>query len=255
MTHGLFEWVDVAVPDLGAGTAFYSAVFGWEAEAVESPEGPSGYVLFRKDGRLAAGMTLLGGDAPAAWTSYVSVDDVGVIADRAAELGAEVVIPPMEVSDAGRMTYLRDPQGASIAFWEAGTHSGAEDFNKPGFLTWNGLGSRDVPGSKAFYSALMPEWTFQDMGTGDAATAFSMIKLGDRDNAGLGALSDEFSPDTPTHWRVFFVVDDARVSLGVVEANGGKAIGPVVDSEFGPVVRVADPFGAAFLIIGPMIGP
>ncbi len=251
MTHGLFEWVDVAVPDLDAGIAFYSAVFGWDAQPVA--EGPAGYVMFYKDGQLAAGMSLLGAgsDAPASWTSYVSVDDVGVIAARAAELGAEVVIAPMDVSDAGRMTYLRDPQGASIGFWEAGTHTGADAFNRPGFLTWNGLGSRDVPGSKSFYSTLMPEWDFHDSGTDEVP--FWMIKVGERDNAGLGALSDEFSADTPTHWRVFFVVDDARTSLGVVEANGGQAIGPVVDSGFGPVVRVADPFGAAFLIIGPMV--
>ena len=252
MTHGLFEWVDVAVPDLDAGIAFYSAVFGWDAQPVDSAEGHAGYVMFYKDGQLAAGMSLLGAgsDTPASWTSYVSVDDVGVIAARALELGAEVIVAPMDVSDAGRMTYLRDPQGASIGFWEAGTHTGADAFNRPGFLTWNGLGSRDVPGSKSFYSTLLPEWEFHDSGTDDAP--FWMIKVGDRDNAGLGALSDEFSPDTPTHWRVFFVVDDARTSLGVVEANGGQAIGPVVDTGFGPVVRVADPFGAAFLIIGPM---
>jgi uncharacterized protein len=251
MTHGLFEWVDVSVPDLEAGARFYEAVFGWRAEPSRSADGSdTSYRMLRKDGRLAAGMVQTSAaqiPGSGMWNAYVTVDDATVIATRAEGLGAQVVVPPMDIGAHGIMTYIRDPQGAYLGFWEPGTHRGAEAYNESGFLTWNGLATRDFAGSKAFYSELMPEWTFDDLGP-----EFSMIRLGERENAGLSVLGEEFPIETPTRWRAFFVVDDAHESLRVVEREGGEALGPVVDSPFGPVVRVADPFGAAFLIIGPM---
>jgi len=249
MTHGLFEWVDVSVPDTDAATEFYTRLFGW---TVETPA-DTGYSMFRKDGKLAAGMAAMppGSERPGTWNSYVTVDSVVAISERASQLGATILVPPGPVGDAGQMTYLQDPQGALLGFWQPGTHRGAEAYNEPGFLTWNGLGTRDVVGSKAFYSALMPEWTFEGVDDGENS-GFTMIKLGDRDNAGLGALTDNSPPDTPSHWRVWFVVDDARASLDVVEEAGGVGLGPVVDSSYGPLVRVADPSGASFMIIGPM---
>ncbi len=256
MTHGLFGWVDVTVDDLDAGAAFYTGLFGWEAERILSPDGDSDYVLFRNHGKLASGMALRSPEMreerlPPTWNSYVLVDDVDPIADRAADLGATVLVPPMDITDAGRMLYIQDPQGGGLGFWQPGTHHGAEGYNETGFLTWNELATRDVAGSKEFYAALMPEWSMHETEYGDGLV-YTTIKLGDRDNAGLMEMGVGFPPEIPTHWGVYFVVDDAYAGAARVEELGGTVLREVIESSFGPIAPVADLGGAAFLIIGPM---
>lgn len=256
MTHGMFGWVDVSVRDLETGEAFYTGLFGWEAERMASPDGASDYVMFRNNGKMAGGMVLLSPDMGAAgvppmWNSYVLVDDVEPIATRAAELGATVLVPPMDITDAGRMTYIQDPQGAALGFWQPGTHRGAEGYNETGFLTWNELTTRDVAGSKEFYAALMPEWSMHEREF-DGGFVYTTIKLGDRENAGVMEMGKGFPPEVPTNWGVYFVVDDAYAGAVRVKELGGTVIREVIESSFGPIAPVADRDGAVFMIIGPM---
>jgi predicted enzyme related to lactoylglutathione lyase len=52
-------------------------------------------------------------DTPPHWSVTFAVDDADAIAARAAELGGEVVVPPMDAPWV-RMTVLTDPQGATF---------------------------------------------------------------------------------------------------------------------------------------------
>jgi predicted enzyme related to lactoylglutathione lyase len=49
---------------------------------------------------------------PAAWTPYIGVDDPDATCRKATELGAEVLVEPMDVATVGRFAVLKDPQGA-----------------------------------------------------------------------------------------------------------------------------------------------
>jgi predicted enzyme related to lactoylglutathione lyase len=249
--HGLFEWVDVSVPDLEAGAAFYSTLFGWTTEPPAGGDGAD-YLMCRKDGRLAAGIVRSPGLERGQWNSYVVVDSVDAIAERVGELGGTVLVAPMEVGEQGRMTYVEDLQGARLGFWEPATHQGAEAFNEPGFLTWNEIRTHVKDEAFSFYSALMPEWSFHDFEV--EGGFYTMVKLGERDNAAIASLSDKFA-DVPPHWVVWFTVEDAESDVARIEALGGAALGPVVQTSYGPAARVADPFGAPFFIIGPQAHP
>jgi len=55
LAHGIHGWADVAVPDMDAGEAFYSAVFDWDARAGDGGESMP-YTMFSADGKLVAGM-------------------------------------------------------------------------------------------------------------------------------------------------------------------------------------------------------
>ena len=46
-------WADVTVPDVDAGAAFYSELFGWTADKAPQPEA-GGYTMFSKDGKYTA---------------------------------------------------------------------------------------------------------------------------------------------------------------------------------------------------------
>ena len=52
-------------------------------------------------------------DAPAHWGVTFAVDDADAIAERAAELGGTVLVPPFDAPWV-RMTVLTDPQGATF---------------------------------------------------------------------------------------------------------------------------------------------
>jgi predicted enzyme related to lactoylglutathione lyase len=109
---GAWSWNELISPELAAGTAFYSELFGWAAEDVPGPIPRTSYTL----GRLLIG----GGHAPGPgedptprWAVSFWVPDADRAAARAQELGGTVLLPPIDVP-IGRFTVLADPQGASF---------------------------------------------------------------------------------------------------------------------------------------------
>lgn len=49
------------------------------------------------------------------WGLYITVDDVDAAVERAVANGGQVICPPMDCEEAGRMAHFADPQGAVIA--------------------------------------------------------------------------------------------------------------------------------------------
>src|SRR5882724_3494088 len=123
--HGVPSWVDVSSPDLARTKQFYSALFGWEI-----PDGPpeaGGYSLAMVRGRTVAGVgPQMNPAVPPAWTTYVNVDSVDGTVKLVADNGGTVLMPPMDVMDAGRMAIFADPVGAVIGLWEPRNHTGAQ---------------------------------------------------------------------------------------------------------------------------------
>ena len=100
--------------DLVGSKAFYKVVFGWEAET-QGPEGPGGYTEWKVGGRSIGGMMAkpeqMPADAPSFWGVYFAVADTDASVARAQELGASVMMPPMDI-EPGRFALLVDPVGA-----------------------------------------------------------------------------------------------------------------------------------------------
>jgi uncharacterized protein len=111
---GFFSWNELLTTDVAAATAFYSGLLGWTTTPF-SPE----YTLFNKADQSVAGlMKAPRAGMPAHWVSYVSVEDVDATAAKATELGGQVVLPPMDVPDVGRIAVLLDPQNAPIGIFK-----------------------------------------------------------------------------------------------------------------------------------------
>lgn len=248
--NGLLAWADVALPDLAAGTDFYRAVMGWEAEEVPGSQGT--YFMFKKNGEKAAGLGLLSEEdvasgIPSVWSTYVAVDDVDSVAGRAAELGGNVMMPPMDVLEAGRMTFVIDPTGAMIGFWQAGQHAGADRFNDPGFMSWNDLATNDVDAAVAFYSGLLG-WQ-PETHEFEGGFVYTTMMLGERQNGGMYDMSGSFPEGIPPHWGITFSVADTDATAATARAEGGTVIREPSDSQFGRVASIIDSQGAAFSII------
>jgi hypothetical protein len=67
-------------------------------------------------GEQAAGIMKPPAEMPAVWTPYVHVADAEATLKAATEAGAEAMMPVSEAQDIGRFSWVKDPQGAVIAF-------------------------------------------------------------------------------------------------------------------------------------------
>ncbi len=249
LAHGTIGWADVAVPDMAAGETFYEGLFGWEAQPGESESFP--YTMFVRDGKLVAGMGALSPEQveagqPPSWSSYVIVEDVDEAFAKAIELGATPIMEPMDIMDAGRMFFIVDPVGATIGFWQSGTHDGAEVFNEPNTMSWNEIASRDVDAAVAFYTELLG-WNAEAMDFD--GFPYTVLKIGDHSNGGAYDMSGFLPDEIPAHWLVWFIVEDCARAAGHVVELGGTVQRAPEESGIEISAVVSDPFGATFGII------
>jgi predicted enzyme related to lactoylglutathione lyase len=247
----LFGWTDIGVPDQEAGKAFYTSLFGWDAD--DQPSGPnSTYTMLQLDGKTVAGLYAQAPDQqqagiPPAWLSYIAVDDLDAVTRRVGDLGGAIIAPPFDVMESGRMALITDPAGAMVALWEAKAHIGGEIFNVPGTMTWNELATNDVPAAKEFYGALLG-WTFESSPMPDG-NDYTTIKIGDRMNGGMMAMGNNYPPGTPPHWSVYFAVADADAAAATASELGGYVIVPPTNISMGRFTVLSDPQGGIFTAV------
>lgn len=227
---------------MAGARAFYRELFGWEMEDLSAGE-DGAYTLCRLDGKEVAGIHAHSEEEGTGWSSNVRVEDADAATRKAADLGAEVVVEPVDIVGAGRTSAIRDPSGAALALWEPRGHIGARLVNEVGTWTWNELVTPDVDAAKAFYGGLFG-WEAEDVPAGIPRASFT---LGHLLVGGVHAPS-EVERDVPPNWTVSFRVADADQSAERVGALGGRILLPPMDIPIGRFSFVADPVGAAFII-------
>ena len=239
---GAFSWVDLGTTDAEGAKAFYTGLFGWEAQDSPIPAGGV-YTMLRQGGLEVAALyhSQQEGVAPH-WLSYVTVAGADDAAARARELGATLLSDPFDVMDAGRMAVVQDPQGAAFAVWEPRDSIGARLVNDPGSLTMNALVAADRERARAFYEALFG-WRFEQVS--DVPPFFSLYN-GDRLNAGM--MDRPAGTEAPSHWLVYFTAADLDAAVARIGELGGRvAMGPV-EIPAGRVAVAQDPQGAWFAL-------
>lgn len=252
-THapGTFCWIDLSTTDAEAAKKFYTELFGWTVTDVPAGEGT--YTMLQKDGNLVGALYQQNPQqaamkAPSHWLSYVSVVNVDDTARKAQELGANVVMSPMDVMDVGRMAVIQDPTKAMIAFWQPGKHIGAQMVGQPGSLVWNELMTDDTGKAETFYKRLLgwnPEK--QNMGGMD----YTVFKNGDKGAGGMMETSGDWK-SVPPHWLVYFAVDDCDGRTKKANDMGATTVVPAMDiPTVGRFSVVADPQGAMFGMLKP----
>src|SRR4051812_22754155 len=140
---GTPSFTDLGSPDPDASARFYGELFGWEASAAGPAEETGGYRMFLRGGKGVARLPpLMQEGQPTAWQTYITVESADDTAARAAEAGAQTIVAPMDVLDAGRMAVLAAPTGAAFAVWQAGRSIGSEVVDEPVSPTWNEVMTR-----------------------------------------------------------------------------------------------------------------
>ena len=111
---GSFTWNECQTTDPVAAAAFYSAVFGHGVDEWDMGQGEP-YRVLKVGDKGIAGLSKIGPEqegTPPNWATVFSVADTDASVARAQELGAELLVPPMDLPDIGRFAVLQDPVGA-----------------------------------------------------------------------------------------------------------------------------------------------
>ena len=118
---GYVAWHQVNTRDPEQAEEFYSAVFGWDSDKIDT--GGADYWEWQHDGKSVGGMLRMGDDfpddVPAHWIVYFAVEDADAATEKAKEGGAQVRAEPFD-NEAGRFAVLTDPHGAAFALINQG---------------------------------------------------------------------------------------------------------------------------------------
>ncbi|HEY1359409.1 MAG TPA: VOC family protein [Thermoleophilaceae bacterium] len=245
---GVPSWVDTWQPDADAAAAFYTELFGWEAEDTMPPEVPGRHFMCRLRDRDVAAIASRPGSAPdqTAWGTYVQVENVEEAAERARAAGGSVLMEPFDALDGGRIAVLADPAGAAIGVWQPERHRGAELVNEPGAWAMSALATPDPDAAKAFYARVFG-WETDDFGP---VTIWRLPGYvgGEPDQPVPRDVVAVMTPGDSAAWMVNFWVDDVERTASHAEELGGRVLSPPAADGVGVTAVLADPQGAAFSV-------
>jgi uncharacterized protein len=116
---GVPSWVDTEQPDVDAAVRFYGGLFGWEFEEALAPGSGGRYAVARLNGN-EVGAIGGPGTGPAAWNTYVAVDDADAAVRQLVSLGAALQSVQADSGAGAVRASLTDPEGAAFRLWQAG---------------------------------------------------------------------------------------------------------------------------------------
>jgi hypothetical protein len=238
--HGVPSWVDIGAPDLAAAVAFYTELFGWEAQDLGEEAGH--YTIASKDGKQVAALSTAQDPGPPRWATYINVDELDAVAEKVPGAGGTVIVAPMEVMSAGRLAVFTDSTGAIISAWEPQGHIGAQLVNEPGSLTWNELATSELAKSRQFYTDVFGwGWGGSDQ--------YAEAQVSGRTVAGVQPRPSGLPAEVPDHWLVYFGSTDVDADIKTATALGATVLVEPTDIPgTGRFAVLADPQGATFAL-------
>lgn len=241
-------WVDLMSSDPERSKAFYGTLFGWTADAPNPDFG--GYTNLRHGGDVVAGLMQATPDMGAAdvWSVYLAVEDAAATVAAAERSGASVLVPATEIGTLGSMAVVADPGGAAVGVWQPGEHKGGvvAEVGAPCHFE---LHTRAYDRVLPFYADVFG-WSVDSVAD-TAEFRYSVLPIGDGQNAGIMDATATIPEGTPDHWTVYFAVADMDSALEQVRALGGSVqVGPD-DSPYGVLAVATDSTGAVFSLRAP----
>jgi predicted enzyme related to lactoylglutathione lyase len=112
---GSLTWNELHTPDPDKALEFYTALFGWNTEEMDTQGGPS-YTIVRLGERSNGGVMPTQQGEPPNWLPYFTVESRDAAADQAQQLGAQELFR-MDMPQ-GKIAVFADPQGAAFAVFE-----------------------------------------------------------------------------------------------------------------------------------------
>jgi uncharacterized protein len=238
-------WVDLSSSDPAASREFYSKLFGWQIEVTQDPQ-YGGYAMAKVGGQDVAGIgPKMSEQAPTAWSVYIGTQDADESARKVQAAGGNVIAPPFDVGDQGRMAVFQDPTGAFISVWQPRAMGGGFPSNAPNTFGWAELNSRGIEKAVPFYEQVFG-WTAKTSEMGEGAPPYTEFQLEGQSVAGGMEMMPMVPAEVPSYWMVYFTVDDVDRSFENATRVGGQELMAAQDFPGGRFAIVRDPQGAVF---------
>lgn len=235
-------WVDLATSDTSRAGAFYASLLGWEIDEPDPAYG--GYTMARTGGKDLAGIgPKQMPEQPAAWSLYVGTLDVAALAEKVTAGGGAVIAPPMEIGDQGWMAVFADPVGAVFGAWQAKAMRGFAT-HAPGAFAWAELNARGIDAATSFYADIFG-WATKLSDMPDAGP-YTEFQVDGHSVAGGTEMNPMVPAEMPSHWLVYFGVEDVDATFAKAIALGGREMVSPTDFPGGRFAILGDPEGVAF---------
>ena len=244
-------WDELHTKDRDKAEAFYNTLFGWTSTPVEMSPEYTYHLLNRADnGQMFAGSHQQGpdeADQPSFWLVSLNSSDVDKATAKATELGATLIMEPMDIPGTGRFSLLIDPQGAAFSILTYSDGGTPPDRGEgPGCIVWHELVSSDPDASGNFYSSIFGFKAEEQVMDELKAKVFK------QDDEMFANILAKPSPDAPDAWVFYVEVRDAQETADLAKKSGGAVIVPPMPlPPIGTVAWLADPTGAVFGILQP----
>jgi predicted enzyme related to lactoylglutathione lyase len=243
-TDGEFCWINVLSPQPRAAREFFGELLGWTF--VEIPN--MGHRI-QVSGRDVGGLfDTARADMPpgirAGIGSMVKVTDADATCARVIALGG-IAKPAFDIGAQGRMAECVDPNGAMFDLWQPYKSPGmTTDVRESGAPTWFETITSDAARATEFYSAL---FGWQPVVTKENPD-YTLFSLNGENVAGLFQIRPDMQP-MPSHWGVYFAVDDVDAAAAKAVALGASNFLPARDiPATGRFAGVASPQGVWFYV-------
>jgi len=239
------SWVELATPDAAASRVFYSNLFGWNIEVNPDPQ-YGGYAIAKIGDKQVAGIgPKQSPEGPTTWGLYIGSDDVDGLAKKVTDAGGNVVAPPFDVGDQGRMAVFADPTGAVISAWQAAS---MRPFlmDAPNTLGWAELNSRGLERAIPFYEAVFG-WTHKTSPFGEGQE-YTEFQVDGQSVGGALEMQPNIPADVPSYWSIYFKVDDVDAAFQKAIGLGAKEMVAPQDYPGGRFAILSDPQGAMFAL-------
>lgn len=240
---GKIVWYDLLTDDVEAAKRFYGGMFGWTFEAVDENRRVA-YTLIKNNGKPIGGIIYFPGDDrtnESQWLSYLSVPNVNQATDYTKQAGGVVHREPFDLPNRGRVSVVRDPQGAAMVYVRSSGGDPADVEPTVHEWLWTELFTDDLEKAAGFYEKLLG-FKVEAFDTG-VQVPYYVLRTDDKARAGMLKIPwDNVEPA----WLPYIRVSDTPALVAKVEGLGGQVLfAPREEARGGTVAIVADPSGAA----------
>jgi uncharacterized protein len=253
MRQGVPCWFELASTDPEKSFSFYNSLFGWNRTDMDMGAMGTYSFLLNENGCVGAFCNMQEDQkaqgVPSYWGVYFAVNDCDASTTRVTELGGAVLMPPMDVSEHGRMSVVGDPTGAVFCLWQPKTGGGNFVMFEDHAIGWVELATRDTQKAREFYAALLG-WTYTESPIPVANSGnYNEIAVGNTRFGGILPMNAEWGDISP-HWGIYVMVTDVDACCAKAVELGGSNPLPAFDAPgVGRISMVTDPTGANCYVI------
>jgi len=256
---GDFCWVELLTTNSKLASGFYQSLFPWQMNTVQA--GEQDYTLIGNGQHEVAGLMDINDEMAKTglkpcWNSYVQVEDVDAISEKAVKLGGSMIQPPFAIPGFGRMAVIADPTGGVFSLWHGENQAGeTAGKTEPGMHSWQELVTPDKEAAQHFYQQLF-NWQPEKQDNG-----YIMFKNNDKPVAGIMQADDFTNSDNvaqdfknmPCAWNTYFSVNDCQTAFDTALKNGAKAVfNPVEHAGQFKIAMLQDTQDAIFGLCEPL---